>query len=241
MNIFSKQVVIVLILVVICIPILVNFICLTHSPFPIVGDGKIWLGFWGAYLGGIVTVLSAIFIFYMNIGKESRQKDYIIQNQFFNLLCIDMGKLCSAIDVDTLCFLLAKMKFIDNEVEIISRIGALDQSIKITYNEFCLKYSQNRGHEGEALIDSCKHYADAVRDSITVILEAIEQKDNCQISKISYTSIIANECNKLKSLGDVTSHLFILAEAWKKREYNHCEMLRKKAAYKCNTACSSAS
>lgn len=237
MKISSRGFTLALILVLICTPIFVNFICLTHTPFPIVGDGKIWLGFWGAYLGGIVTVLSAILIFYLNIDKESRQKDYEIQDKFFNLLCKDMGKLCSSIDVDILCFYLAKMKFIDDEVEIISRIEALDQRIKVTYNEFCLKYSHHRGLEGGALIDACRNYADAVRDSITVILGAIEKRDNGSISKNLFFSCIANECDKLKSLGDISSHLFVLAAAWKKREYERGEALRKIAAYKCNCTC----
>lgn len=232
-----KYLFVIIIIAIVIIPISLNYLCLTVFPAPTVGDGKVWLGFWGAYLGGIVTVLSTIFIFYMNIDKESRQNEYVIQNQFFNSLCSDMGKLCSIIDVDVLCFYLAKMKFIDDEVEIISMIGALDQRIKITYNEFCLKYSHYRGLEGGALIDACRHYADAVRDSITVILEAIEKRDNGSISKDNFFSCIANECNKLKSLGDITSHLFILAAAWKKREYECAELLRKRAAYECNCTC----
>lgn len=65
-----KTIIVATVFAVIFVPVAINYLCLTVFPAPLVGDGKLWLGFWGSYLGGIIAVLST-FMFFTEITKWS--------------------------------------------------------------------------------------------------------------------------------------------------------------------------
>ena len=92
------------IIIVTGIPILLNIICLTKTQFQIVGDGKLWLNFWGAYIGGVITVYSAYYLFIKERNSDRKRKAYEVENDKYNQWCIDIGKLCKAITIDSLPF-----------------------------------------------------------------------------------------------------------------------------------------
>ena len=105
-----KTIIVATVFAVIFVPVAINYLCLTVFPAPLVGDGKLWLGFWGSYLGGIIAVLSTVYVLYRNHEMEYNRKEYEIQKEYFDSLCVDMGKLCSTIDIDILCFYLMNLK-----------------------------------------------------------------------------------------------------------------------------------
>ena len=52
-------------LVILLMPIALNFILLTPSFTAIVGDEIAWLSFWGGYLGAIISTAAAFIILYI--------------------------------------------------------------------------------------------------------------------------------------------------------------------------------
>ncbi|MGM9818704.1 MAG: hypothetical protein ACI30B_06970 [Paludibacteraceae bacterium] len=69
-------------LVILMLPIAINFILLTPSFTAIVGDEIAWLSFWGGYLGAIISATAAFVILYIQRkDNEKRTKDNEIQNK----------------------------------------------------------------------------------------------------------------------------------------------------------------
>ena len=203
----------------IIVPIIINYVCLIAFPSPVVGDGKLWLGFWGSYLGGIMALLSTIYVLYKEHKLEYNRKDYEIQKDYLNSLCNDMGKLCSAIDVDLLSFYLMNMTNNDNAIDTIKKIGKLEKEINCEYNEFSLKYAHLRGCEGNHLLNTYSHNANFISHQISIIQEAVVNKQIGRISLSEYNSTIRKVCKELENIGDVRSELLNLAEQWKKQEF----------------------
>lgn len=52
-------------LVIIVLPIIINFILLIPTFSPIVGDNIVWLSFWGTYLSAIISTGAAFYILYI--------------------------------------------------------------------------------------------------------------------------------------------------------------------------------
>jgi hypothetical protein len=76
MNYFlNKKWICILIGVIIFIPIALNLLIILPNLFPIVGDGKIWLSFWGSYISSLLSSLIAIFILYKQIGQNHSENE----------------------------------------------------------------------------------------------------------------------------------------------------------------------
>ena len=225
-NSFNKHIITVIIIGIVVVPIILNFLCLTVFPAPIVGDGKVWLGFWGSYLGGIITVLSTFFVLYKEHFRELNRKEYEIQKEHFESLCTDMGKLCSSINTDTLSFYLLKMKNRQDAISIMPQIGIINKNIRTEYNEFCLKNAHNGGIEKEKLINTFEGYANCISNIIDEIVKKEADRQNGIINEIKFFETISIECKKLEALGDTTKTLFLIAEEWKKKEWEKMEQLR---------------
>ena len=221
-----KSIMLVIIVAIVIVPIVLNYLCLTTTPIPIVGDGKIWIVFWGSYLGGIMAVLSTMYVLYKNHQRECRRKEYEIQKERLDLLCRDMGKLCSTIDMDILCSHLMNMAKMDDANKMILEIGKLEQNINCEYNEFCLKHAHNRREEGEELINAYKKYSEFISSQISIILTAVIERQTGKITDNNYNSVMSRACKELESLGDIRSKLFGLANKWKEREWYYTENLR---------------
>lgn len=222
-----KTIIVTVVFAVVLVPIAINYLCLTAFPAPLVGDGKLWLGFWGSYLGGIIAVLSTVYVLYRNHEMEYNRKEYEIQKEYFNSLCDDMGKLCSAIDTSLLSFYLKGMINMNNTKNILA-LSDINQSIICKYNGFCLKYAHWRGKEGEALINAYAMYSNIISKQISIIQEAANEKQTNHIPTELYKSIIDRACKELEICGDVRPELFSLAENWKKSEYRIVEEKRRK-------------
>ena len=218
----------ILLIAAICVPIALNFLCLTVFPAPLVGDGKVWLGFWGSYLGGIITVLSTIYVLDRNHNRDCNRKEYEIQKAYFDSLCTDMGKLCSSMDTDILCFYLMNIIKIENSILTIREIGAFEKGINCQYNEFCLKYAHYRGQEGDAFISTFYNNSIAIGNQIFHVQEAVINRQKGDIKDNEYKSAIRSVCTELEKLGDIRKKLLMLAESWKEREWKRTEELRRK-------------
>lgn len=223
-----KTIIVIVVFAVILVPIAINYLCLTVFPAPLVGDGKLWLGFWGSYLGGIIAVLSTAYVLYRNHKIDYNRKEYEIQKDYLDMLCVDMGKLCSSIDIDILCFYLMKLKRIEDANDTIQEIGKLERAINCEYNEFCLKHAHFRGDEGEKLLSTYSHYAKLISHHIETIQKSLVKKQIGDVNVCDFNAIISNACREIEQLGDIRSELLCLAEKWKKREYIITEEKRNK-------------
>ena len=223
-----KTIIVATVFAVIFVPVAINYLCLTVFPAPLVGDGKLWLGFWGSYLGGIIAVLSTVYVLYRNHEMEYNRKEYEIQKEYFNSLCGDMGKLCSAIDINLLYFYLNGMINVDKVNNLFLNLSELNQSIICEYNGFCLKYAHWRGKEGETLINAYANYSNLISKQISIIQEAVNERQADHIPDEIYRSIIREARKELEKCGDVRIELFSLAEKWKKSEYRIVEDKRTK-------------
>ena len=216
---------------VILVPIAINYLCLTVFPAPLVGDGKLWLGFWGSYLGGIITVLSTVYVLYKNHKMDYNRKEYEIQKKYFDSLCVDMGRLCSTIDMDILCFYLMNLNKTEDAINTMQEIGKLEKNINCEYNEFCLKHAHYRGDEGEELLSTYISYAKLISHDIGIIQETIVNRHLGNVNVSDYNATIKRVCSELQKIGDIRMELLCLAEKWKKREFEKTESKRKK--YEC--------
>lgn len=76
-------------LLIITIPLIINTLMVLPKLFPITGDSSSWLGFWGSYIGAILSSAIAIFILYKqnqqnhieNIANRNLQLSVIKYNQ----------------------------------------------------------------------------------------------------------------------------------------------------------------
>lgn len=72
--------------VLLLIPIIINFLCLTKFPAPLIGNGELWLNFWGVYIGAIITGSIAIYVCYSTINSENKRFEYNQRRQQINQL-----------------------------------------------------------------------------------------------------------------------------------------------------------
>lgn len=66
-------------LIILIIPILINYILLLPAITPIVGNDTVWLSFWGSYLGAIISAAVAFVI--LAIQYRQNQKENIANRQ----------------------------------------------------------------------------------------------------------------------------------------------------------------
>ena len=72
-------------LVILVMPIALNFILLTPSFTAIVGDEIVWLSFWGGYLGAIISTATAFVILYIQRkDNESENEKNRVNNEVQN-------------------------------------------------------------------------------------------------------------------------------------------------------------
>lgn len=65
-----------LILLVICVPILINILILLPSCFDFVGEDTDWLSFWGAYIGTVLSSLVAFYVLHKQLDQNHKENEY---------------------------------------------------------------------------------------------------------------------------------------------------------------------
>lgn len=226
-----KSIFFVLIIAIVCIPIALNLICLTTIPLPIIGDGKLWLNFWGSYLGGIIAVMSTMYVLYKNHDREIKRKLYEDKKIFFEKFCEDLGNLCAVINTDQLSYFIMSLKDPKVAIRTITDIGSLEEKIKVAYNVFCMKYAHDGGKEKEDLLNAYYYCMEEILNRVSDIQEAIVDRKLGKIGEEQYNYILSQVCKKLELLGDKPRDLFSLASLWKKKEFYIMEQLRQQYIY----------
>lgn len=69
------RLIIVFFIILLLFPLVLNWIILQPSMFSIVGEGRDWLGFWGSYLGSVISAGIAIIILYIQRRDNDEQNE----------------------------------------------------------------------------------------------------------------------------------------------------------------------
>lgn len=123
------------VLLFLAMPIIVNFICIIPSSIT-VGSPESWIGFWGSYIGALVSFL-AIYITIAHNQEEnakSRQIDY--NNHFRQTLADCMASL----DLTRIGRAVTKTENGDLKTVDTSMLEAFESEITIKYNTFAILY-----------------------------------------------------------------------------------------------------
>lgn len=72
----KRKIFIIIVIVLVALPLLLNFILSLETPFnaPVLGKGPDWLLFWGSYLGGILTAAIGFATLYYMIEHNKSQE-----------------------------------------------------------------------------------------------------------------------------------------------------------------------
>lgn len=200
------------IIIVTGIPILLNIICLTKTPFQIVGDGKLWLNFWGAYIGGVITVYSAYYLFIKERDSDRKRKAYEVENDKYNQWCIDIGKLCEAITVHSLPFHIGNMANQNVADAELVEIGKIEEKMVTEYRCFCYKYKFEKN--AQRLFGFCSSVIGQISACVDELLDARTDLKKYVINEQMYNTKINSVCKKLEGLGDYPDEFNILASEW---------------------------
>ena len=158
--------------IILLVPFVINFICLTTTPYVVVGDGKLWLGFFGNYIGGAMPVLMTMWVIRSEKTKEIARKRYENQKSFYDKLCSDMGELCGVLDPDKFSFLIQRLQAIQSPESIdsyVKDLSEMDNKVKSTLNTFILQYGHTTSQEQQSFLSFCYEFSEKMRDEITNI------------------------------------------------------------------------
>ncbi len=235
----KKKIFIIGAVVLLFAPIVVNFICLSTVPCPIIGDGKAWHGFFGSYLGGVVTVLITLYVLYTTIISEKYKREYEMQQEFYYHFCDDLAGFAKVLDYEEIPFILQSLKYADTKevVEVRRRICEIDLTIKKMYNAFFLKYGHLQSRAKDEFADVCEKLIDRMRNCFTEVLDLTlrmdEKKKRSRVvcvfaCKDEFEAEICNLSARLQKDFEPfpSDKIFRLSEQWKKEEWQKVEDCR---------------
>jgi len=88
-NLSVCKIIGIIVLVVIVVPLLVTCLIETPSPFSISDTSNVWIGFWGSYLGGILTLIGVVLTIRYSINQATDHRHdavrpYLTLKQLYN-------------------------------------------------------------------------------------------------------------------------------------------------------------
>lgn len=231
--------ILIIIVAFVVVPIVINYICLSTVPSPVIGDGVTWLSFFGSYLGGVITALITLYILYKTMKTDKYKKEYEIQKEFYYRFCDDLGELSKVMEYEEIPFILQSLKYTDAQglATIKTRIREIDLQMKSHCNAFILKYEDEESITMCEYICVCKQFTNKMRDYITDIFATIDKIESKRSSNPHYHVVgdsvemeIINVSNKCKEEFEQFSSdkIFDLADKCKKNEWAKVEELKKK-------------
>ena len=218
-----KEIIIALVIIFI-IPVVINFILLIPFSMAHVADAKTWLEFWGCYLGGIVAVCSAYYIFCRQLDVEAKRKEYEIRLAEYNSLSRDLSELCSSMWTGTIFISLIKTEPENVSAELYNGIEK-GKKLKYELNGFLIKYHP-QNEEGAKFVYTCKEFqkkfCDILKEAGFVC--AFNTKDDARRSDVlKKMSVVCNYdtiCNE-------TDTLYDYALEWNEKERENIDEIRK--------------
>lgn len=212
-----KELIIAFITVIVIIPVIINFLLLTKIPLQYAADAKTWLTFWGSYLGGVIAVCSAYFIFRRQLDVDAKRKEYEVRLAEYNSLSRDLGELCSLMWSGTTFIRLINANELEKVNAELSNGIEKGKRLKYELNGFLIKYHP-QNDAGVEFVNSCKGFQKYFSEVLTktcLILgaNANTQKklDNDWLKNFSALEDYQKTCKK-------TDEIYELAFAWIEKE-----------------------
>jgi hypothetical protein len=169
MKSISKQTAILGVLVI-ALPILLNFIIGFHTPndLNVVGHGENWLGFYGSYIGGVITAGVAFAILWHNIEDNKKNSLRNLKKEDLYNQRKMMAEHISNINFYSICYIsmfVSQKNMYQSEV---IRLNALFDKTTMLSNSFNLLY----GNPSEI---SIAHYKRKYNECSKIMIDDINQ------------------------------------------------------------------
>lgn len=206
--------------VILLVPLVINVVCVTVVPYPVVGDGTHWLGFFGSYIGGVMTVLMTMYVIRSEKKKENARKRYENQKEYYEKLCSDMGTLCGVLDLDRFSFLIQRLhetKSLEAVNQYVKDLEMIDREVKSSFNTFALRYGNIKFREQKVFLEYCSEVSEKMRDMITKIQDSLV---DLQLKKKNDFFCLQRK-DVFQKLGELSISIQPIqyAREWKKVEY----------------------
>lgn len=206
---------------IVCLPILVNFIVGSKSPFNVIINGEIndWIAFYGNYTGSIITSLISFIILYATIKSTQREAMINRKKQDIDNLSKHLEEIISIVNFSRLAniSLFYKNKFMcENEILNLDSLG--DEIIRKNdmVHLFYERETKNNLHIKEyiEMFDIC---ANEMNKQIKIMVSLIRElnKEELDFARQPHIENISAQINQLKNYTEnYTKPLYKASQSW---------------------------
>ncbi len=196
-------------LAIIASPIIVDFILYRNNPIsewlPTVGYPNEWIGFWGSYIGAIISGLIALYVLYHTITENAKIREtqvktikYTQQQTWLDNLRQQVISNYNMLDMQSLSIALYKLQKGESEEAQIS-LMTLNRNIEFQANSSSLYFLRNKLAQEEQEYNDCLkrimiEFGCLINDSIyfAPILSDFAKKPEPNVFTISNQSVISS-------------------------------------------------
>lgn len=220
-------------IIVVAIPVVVNFICLKDLSFPIVGDGEQWMGFFGSYFGGIISSGIALLIFFQTLGRTTKERKYNNRKEDINSMTIDLKDVVGALNIT---FLVNKAEeYAQQDIDkapIIKDLNERETLIRNTFNLFRLRYDSKykRNEKYNAFVNEYRRCSgliinglDELKNNMVVLNTSPEDAPACAQAANAISQLL----RQMQEHVDDDTHVFEVANTFIESEFEKLETLDK--------------
>lgn len=222
------------------ISVLVNSICLIPSPIKIVGDGKLWVSFFGSILGGVISAGVALYVFYESIIQSKNEKKFQIEKEKINELRMKLARITESLNTNELVDELGRIglkleasqkqntinhDYIDNVIRILEK---KENRICHEANLFELEYGITHEKEPNSVAFYSNYKAEIVRvanaiDGLIKTLYTLSNIKSTDTEKASACMIINTILESLKN--NSSTYILKHSKTWLEAEYKKLNVI----------------
>lgn len=189
-----------IILIILIIPIVINYVLMIPTPFKIIGSNAEWLSFWGTYLGGIIGAFVSFYILYITLIHNKKEAEIERKSNQLLQLKKDLAERLSDINFMPL--------YIDtsNDINVSSEIDRLNMLYKIHEQK---SYTAKFIYENDEN-ELAKQFYKAYFDFICLFLAQINFLKNILTNKRNKDELKQSVEEQIKNLPTIQYSLLIL-------------------------------
>lgn len=224
-----------LLLFVIVISFIVNFVCSTLSPIDIVGNGELWVNYFGSLLGGVVSSGAALFVFYKTIVQTKSEKNYEIESARYEKLVGRLSMIIESLDTNEIMNELERIgynsqeKLFEYTETTISRFEEKEKEVYHVYHLFELEFCTLSDDKisADAFNSHYRAEKDRVLRTITSLISYLRVINSCNSDssqKTEANNMINRIVDTLKN--NPVDHIFTYARKWLEIEEKRIKELK---------------
>ncbi len=218
----SRKMVLIIVIVILAIPLLINFLILRPSIFDFIGEGTDWLLFWGSYLGGAFAALVGFATLYYSAKRQNIEMQISRKESSLRIL---QSKLSESVSIFNYSRMLTISLYIDQPEkydQILDELLKYQDEIIAKSNAWGIMYANktNKPYKQD-FQDKYEHCIRLFISAITEIQLLINDlKTTTEKRKINeiINKIIQINKDHTKVMNDELKPLFQLAQKWIENE-----------------------